>query len=67
MTSRYLRNDRGVVIVYRVLFVLMLALSAGCANNEPRRASAGGQYVEEIKSPAPRGDTLMFDPNCLVR
>ena len=62
-----MRNNRGVVIVYRMLFVLLLALSAGCGSNEPRRASAGGQYVEEIKSPTPRGDTLMFDPNCLVR
>lgn len=66
MMSRYLRNNRGVVIVYRVLFVLLLALSAGCAGNEPRRASVGGQYVEEIKGPLPR-DVLLFGPDCLVR
>jgi hypothetical protein len=52
-------------ILHRVVFVLLLALGAGCAANEPR-ASAGGQYVEEIRGPLPR-DVLLFGPDCVVR
>ena len=44
----------------------LIALLAGCAGTEPRLRAAG-PYSEEIKSPAPRGDTLMFDPICVVR
>lgn len=45
--------------------VLLTCAAAGCAGAEtaaPLRA--GGPYVEEIKSPAPR-DSLRFDSDCL--
>jgi len=51
--------------MHRVVFVLLLALATGCATNEPR-ASAGGQYVQEIGAPVPR-DVLLFGPDCIVR
>jgi len=66
MALRHLRNNRGVVIKYSLLIAALLVLVTGCAGTEPRPRT-GAQYSEEIKSPAPRGDTLMFDPNCIVR
>jgi len=66
MALRYLRNNRGVVIKYSLLVAALLVLVTGCAGTEPR-LRAGAPYYEEIKSPAPRGDSLMFDPNCIVR
>jgi hypothetical protein len=60
-----LRNNRGVAIKYTLLIVALLAFGTGCASNEPRK-SAGAPYAEEIKSPVSR-DTLLFDPNCVVR
>jgi hypothetical protein len=67
---RYPRKQPGVVIKhsFRHSFILaaLIVLATGCAGTE-RRPRAAGPYMEEIESPAPRGDTLMFDPNCLVR
>jgi len=47
------------------MLLLLSALLGGCVSNESRRA-AGAPYSEEIKPPVPR-DTLLFDPNCVVR
>jgi hypothetical protein len=66
MTSRKLRNNRGVVIKYSLLIIAaLLAFGTGCAGQEPR-ARGGAPYAEEIKGPVPR-DALLFGPDCVVR
>ena len=68
VASRVQSFNRGVNVDSRLFIALpLLMLAAGCVANGPRPAArAGGAYVEEIKSPMPR-DTLLLNPNCLVR